>query len=125
VLRLGTPQEVNRTPTWFTAEEAQLRLREGRTTEDAGELARVVDRAVTRLERLAQRNSNGRRANMDPLQKVHFEAPDNLGGRLVARVALLGYRQAKGSRSSPLPLIEFGDDSHKILQLGPGRPPGR
>jgi 8-oxo-dGTP pyrophosphatase MutT (NUDIX family) len=125
VLRLGTPQEVNRTPTWFTAEEAQLRLREGRTAEDAGELARVVDRAVSRLERLTQRNSNGRLANMDPLQKVHFEAPDNLGGRLVARVALLSYPQAKRSRSSQLPIIEFGDDSPKILQLGPGRPPGR
>ena len=125
VLRLGTPQEVNRTPTWFTAEEAQFCLREGRTTEDAGELARVVDRAVSRLERLTQGNSNGRRANIDPLQKVHFEAPDNLGGRLVAHVALLPYPQAKGSRSSQPPIIEFGDDSPNFLQLGPGRPPGR
>jgi 8-oxo-dGTP pyrophosphatase MutT (NUDIX family) len=126
VLRLGTPQELNRTPTWFTAEEAQFRLREGRTTEDAGELARVIDRAVNRIERLSQRSANGRRVDIDPLQKVLFEAPENRGSRFVARVALLPYPQAKRSRSSQLPLIEFGPDfSNKILQLGPGRPPGR
>ena len=125
VMRIGTPQEINRTPTWFPAEEAQLHLREGRTSEDAGELARVVDRAVSRIERLTQRNGNHRRANMDPLQKVHFEAPNSRGGRFVARVALLPYPQAKRSRSSQLPLIEFGADSHKTLQLGPGRPPSR
>ncbi|MGH9516772.1 MAG: NUDIX domain-containing protein [Terriglobales bacterium] len=122
VMRLGTPQEVNRTPTWFTAEESQLRLREGRTAQDSGELARVVDRAVSRIERLTARNANGR-AIIDPLQKVHLEAPDSQGGSL--RVALLRYSQVKRSRSSPLPLIEFGDDTPKILQLGPGRPPGR
>jgi len=125
VLRLGTPQELNRTPTWLTADEAQFRLREGRTSEDADELARVVDRAVNRIERLTQRNANRLRVDMDPLQKVLFEAPDNRGGRFVARVALLPYPQVKGSRSSRLPLIEFGADSHKILQLVPGRPPGR
>lgn len=125
VLRLGTPQEVNRTPTWFTAEEAQLHLREGRTTEDAGELARVVDRAVSRIERLTQRNANHGRVNMDPLQKVHFEAADRRGGRFVARVALLPYPQVRRSRSSQPPLIDFGADSQKILQLSPGRPPRR
>ena len=121
VMRLGMPQGVNRTPTWFTAEQAQFRLREGRTSEDSGELARVVDRAVSRIERLSERNGNGRRANMDPLQRVHFEASDSRASRFVARVALLPYLQAKRSRSSQLPLIEFGADSRKILQLGPGR----
>jgi 8-oxo-dGTP pyrophosphatase MutT (NUDIX family) len=125
VLRLGMPQEVNRTPTWFTSEEAQLHLREGRTTQDAGELARVVDRAVSRIERLTQRNANHGRVNMDPLQKVHFEAADRRGGRFVARVAFLPYPQVRRSRSSQPPLIDFGADSQKILQLSPGRPPRR
>ena len=80
VLRLGTPQEVNRTPTWFTAAEAQLCLREGRTAQDCGELARVVDRALSRIERLTPRNA-GRRA-LDPLQKVQLEAPGSRGGSL-------------------------------------------
>jgi 8-oxo-dGTP pyrophosphatase MutT (NUDIX family) len=125
VLRLGTPQELNRTPTWFAAEEAQFRLREGRTPEDAAELARVVDRAVSRIERLTQRHANRRRVDVDPLQKVLFEAAENRGGRFIARVALVPYPQVRRSRSSQLPLIEFGADAHKILQLGPGRPPGR
>jgi 8-oxo-dGTP pyrophosphatase MutT (NUDIX family) len=122
VLRLGTPQEVNRTPTWFTAEQSQLCLREGRTAQDSGELARVVDRAVSRIERLTTRNANGR-AIIDPLQKVDLEPPGNQGGSL--GLALLRYRQAKRSRSSPPPLVEFADDTRKMLQLGPGRPPGR
>jgi ADP-ribose pyrophosphatase YjhB (NUDIX family) len=122
VLRLGTPQEVNRSPTWFSPEESQQRLRDGRTAQDSGELGRVVDRAVNRIERLTARNANGR-ASIDPLQKVHLEAPGNRGGSL--RVALLRYPQTKRSRSSPLPLIEFGDNTRKILQLGPGRPPDR
>jgi 8-oxo-dGTP pyrophosphatase MutT (NUDIX family) len=122
VLRLGTPQEVNRIPTWFAVEESRLRLGEGRTSQDSGELARVVDRAVSRIERMTSRNGNGR-ATIDPLQKVNLEAPDNRGGSL--RVALLRYPEAKRSRSSPLPLIEFGDDTREILQLGPGRPQDR
>jgi ADP-ribose pyrophosphatase YjhB (NUDIX family) len=122
VLRLGTPQEVNRTPTWFTAEQSQLCLREGRTAQDSSELARVVDRALSRIERMTARNANGR-AMIDPLQKVDMEAAGNRGGSL--RVALWRYPQAKGSRSSPVPLIEFGRDTQKILQLGPGHPPER
>jgi 8-oxo-dGTP pyrophosphatase MutT (NUDIX family) len=122
VLRVGTPQEANRTPTWFSAEQAQLHLQDGRKTEDAGELARVVDRAVSRLQRLTQKNSNRRHANIDPLQKVHFEASDRQSGRLVAR--LMPNLPARRSRSLPLPLIEFGDNSREILQLGPGRPSG-
>ena len=84
VLRLGTPQEANRHPTWFTAPAAQLSLREGRTREDADQLARVIERALVRIERLTERSSNRRRANIDPLQKVSLEAPDNPAGHLVA-----------------------------------------
>jgi hypothetical protein len=71
---------------------------------------------------MTSRNGNAR-ANIDPLQKVNLEAPDNRRGSL--RVALLRYPEAKRSRSSPLPLIEFGDDTREILQLGPGRPQDR
>jgi 8-oxo-dGTP pyrophosphatase MutT (NUDIX family) len=52
VLRLGAPQESGRNPSWFSADKAKRRLREARTPQYAGELARVVDRAVTRIERL-------------------------------------------------------------------------
>jgi 8-oxo-dGTP pyrophosphatase MutT (NUDIX family) len=52
VLRLDTPQEPNRDPAWFSAEKAKQRLSEDRTSDYAGELARVVDRAVSRIQRL-------------------------------------------------------------------------
>jgi phosphohistidine phosphatase len=51
VMRLDTPQEPNRDPTWFSAEKAKQRLSEDRTPDYAAELARVVDRAVTRIQR--------------------------------------------------------------------------
>jgi 8-oxo-dGTP pyrophosphatase MutT (NUDIX family) len=55
VRRLCQPQEPNRDPTWFSAEKAKRRLREDRPPEFAAELARVVDRAVARIQRLRLR----------------------------------------------------------------------
>jgi 8-oxo-dGTP pyrophosphatase MutT (NUDIX family) len=52
VVRLGEPQESGRNPTWFSAEKAKRRLLEDRAADFGGELARVVDRAVTRIQRL-------------------------------------------------------------------------
>src|SRR3989442_11731498 len=52
VLRLGRPQEFNRNRTWFSAEKAKRRLREERSPDYGAELARVVDRAVARVQRL-------------------------------------------------------------------------
>lgn len=52
VLRLGAPQESGRNPSWFSAEKTKRRLREARTPEYALELARVVDRAMTRIQRM-------------------------------------------------------------------------
>lgn len=52
VLRLDPPQEPNRDPTWFSAEKTKRRLRQGRPADFAAELARVVDLAVARIQRL-------------------------------------------------------------------------
>jgi 8-oxo-dGTP pyrophosphatase MutT (NUDIX family) len=52
VSRLEPPQESNRHPTWFSTEKAKRRLQEDRSPDFAAELARVVDRAVTRIRRL-------------------------------------------------------------------------
>jgi 8-oxo-dGTP pyrophosphatase MutT (NUDIX family) len=52
VLRLGPPQELNRNPTWFSPDKAKRRLRQDRAPEYGAELARVIDRAVTRIQRL-------------------------------------------------------------------------
>lgn len=52
VLRRVPPQEADRNPSWFSTESAKRRLREGRSVEYGGELARVVDRAVARIRRV-------------------------------------------------------------------------
>jgi 8-oxo-dGTP pyrophosphatase MutT (NUDIX family) len=73
VLRLDPPQERNRNPTWFSAEKAKRRLREDRTPDYGAELARVVDRAVIRIQRL--RSEIGTAVDgqqKDALQKVRF-----------------------------------------------------
>jgi 8-oxo-dGTP pyrophosphatase MutT (NUDIX family) len=78
VLRLGPPQEFNREPTWFSAEKAKRRLREDRAPEHGAELARVVDRAVNRIQRLRSMANltldvrRPERQRKDGLQKVRF-----------------------------------------------------
>jgi ADP-ribose pyrophosphatase YjhB (NUDIX family) len=77
VSHLEPPQEANRNPTWFSAQKAKRRLRDDRTAELGEELAGVADRAVARIQRL--QTSNGRESRKDGLQKVRFEAFEDLG----------------------------------------------
>jgi 8-oxo-dGTP pyrophosphatase MutT (NUDIX family) len=82
VLRLTSPQEPGRNPTWFSAEKAKQHLRQDRPPEFGSELARVVDRAVARIRRLRSATSpvlEGQlakprpdRLRLDSLQKVRF-----------------------------------------------------
>lgn len=83
VLRLSKPQEANRDRTWFSAEEAKERLREGRDYGQGSKLARVIDKAVRRIGELREviHASDGAQADApltahydDPLQKVQIEA---------------------------------------------------
>jgi len=115
VLRLSAPEESNRNPTWFSAEKSQLRLSEGRSPQDAAELARVVARAVTRIERLSTPNGNG----SDAIRKVQFESCVTEPARLIARVALFPYLRQGDAESAPI--IELDPDSRKTLRLQPGR----
>jgi hypothetical protein len=52
VLRLRLPKEANRNRTWFSVQETRQTLRQGRVKGDGDELARVVDGAVRRIQRL-------------------------------------------------------------------------
>jgi 8-oxo-dGTP pyrophosphatase MutT (NUDIX family) len=52
VLRLVPPPELNRNPTWFSAGKAKRRLCDDRASDHGTDLARVIDRAVTRIQRL-------------------------------------------------------------------------
>jgi len=55
VLSLQTPDEIYRTPTWFSADRAKRRLREDRQVPYAEELERVVDHAVRQLKQPRRR----------------------------------------------------------------------
>jgi len=101
VLRLGPPQEFNREPTWFSAEKAKRRLREDRAPEHGAELARVVDRAVNRIQRLRSvanltpevrrpERQKPERQKKDGLQKVRFIEIES------ARVTSIKARSAAG-----------------------------
>jgi 8-oxo-dGTP pyrophosphatase MutT (NUDIX family) len=51
VLWLDPPQEAGRNPTWFSAEKATRRLQEDRAADFGTELARVVERALSRIQK--------------------------------------------------------------------------
>ncbi len=90
VLRLCTPKESNRNRTWFSVQETRQRLQQGRKNEDGDEFARMIDRAVQRIQRLQREHgiadqslhsclqSDRLRWNAqqnDELRRVRFEYP--------------------------------------------------
>ncbi len=90
VLRLGKPKEANRNRTWFSTEDAKKYLREGRES-DGREFVRVVEGAVARIQQLHGPTSiafdklqegREREREKDALQKVQFEAHDEVLGRM-------------------------------------------
>jgi hypothetical protein len=75
VTRLEKPQEADRHPSWFSAEKAKQRLAKDRAPELAEELARVIDRALSRIQRLdARERGIADRVYRDGLRDVRFEA---------------------------------------------------
>lgn len=113
VARLEKPQESNRKPTWFSAESARLRLIKDRTPEFGTELARVVDRAVSRIDRL---RSAADRKRKDSLQFVYFDLLEN-------RRPLDEFREA--ALQAPLRTAHYLDGHRNlrppVLRLGSGR----
>lgn len=97
VLQLGPPQELNRNRTWFSPEKAKLRLREGRTEDNGAELARTVDRAVARIQRL--RNRTG---VPDALQRVRFEAAGEDAVKFAVNAYLYGALHSAGKSGQHL-----------------------
>lgn len=70
VLWQDRPRESKRKPTWLSAAKAKVRLRAGRSPEAAAGFARVLERAVVRVQRLRRTA----RAAPEALRKVQFEA---------------------------------------------------
>jgi 8-oxo-dGTP pyrophosphatase MutT (NUDIX family) len=67
VLRLSTPQESKRNRTWFSVEDSRRSLREGRNNGDGAAFARVIDRAVARIQRF--------RGGTDFVDRVRSDRP--------------------------------------------------
>ncbi|MGZ4788475.1 MAG: NUDIX domain-containing protein [Terriglobales bacterium] len=56
VVRLVTPEEVHRDPTWFDPEKAKRRLCENRKPKYAAEITNIVDQAVEHIGRRQRRH---------------------------------------------------------------------
>jgi 8-oxo-dGTP pyrophosphatase MutT (NUDIX family) len=121
VSRMSTPQEQNRRPTWFTPEKAQLRLKERRTGENGDELARVVERAVARIERVAAREQTV----AEPLQRVQLEMSQATERGLIARFAMFR-ALGRGLKEGTHRVLEFegepDDDRHRTVRSGSSSP---
>ena len=104
VSRLSPPQEAGRNPTWFSPEKAKRRLQADRAADDGAEFARVVDRAVARIQRLL----NPPCVSSDALQNVQFEASPEAG--TYARIEEASVRAVH-------PPTRHRDDSSRRLNL--------
>ena len=73
VLWLDPPQEMDRRPTWFSAEKAMRRLRDDRAPHYGTELVRVVKSAIKRIQRVHPGTSTFvDSVQVDSSQKVQF-----------------------------------------------------
>lgn len=117
VSRLEPPQESNRNPTWFSAANAKQRLLEDRTREFGAELARVVDRAVSRIERLCSGHQTPYRAPADALRRVRLEAE----GRRLCNFGAVVLSGDSVQRKRESAAIEFAAQAHwrEFHQMGP------
>jgi hypothetical protein len=89
------PQESNRNPSWFSAEKAKQRLLKDRAPEFGAELVRVVERALSRIQRLqGSVRHTPDRMHRDGMHQVRFEfhedgrLPDDLRKAVLARYIL-------------------------------------
>lgn len=129
VSQLEPPQESNRNPTWVSAEKAKRLLLKDRPPEFGAELARVVERAALRIQRLHSGALHvPDRMPRDGLQKVRFEAFED--GRLpddVRQAVLTRYFLHEGVRRSvPRLGIGAGSPSEKaqnVTVIDSGRRP--
>lgn len=129
VSRLSPPKEARRSRTWFSAAEARRRLQEGRQSNAGAEFTRVINKAVTRIQRLRAGTAtaddlpqdrvqqNGLHLDMlqkDGLQKVRFEAFVDARDREASSMQNIR-RQLNAMRQFAVPIVE--DHSR---ELSPG-----
>jgi hypothetical protein len=120
VLRLSPPQESKRDRTWFSAEEAQRILRQGRENADGAEFARLVDKAVARIQQLhgaigvvtdaalantpQQNRLRLSTLQKDSLQKVQFDFAEAYGSERMLTSDIR--HQLRGTRLSAASIVD-------------------
>jgi 8-oxo-dGTP pyrophosphatase MutT (NUDIX family) len=115
VLGLEDPQEPGRDPTWFSPEKARLCLCDRRTSDDARELSRLVDRAVVRIGRLSGQSGH---LHTDPMRRVHFEGAESKNQPWIARTAFVAYARGDQRKPARAPVLEFDAYSRKFIRIG-------
>jgi 8-oxo-dGTP pyrophosphatase MutT (NUDIX family) len=100
VARLSAPEEDGRNPTWLSAEKAKRRLRKERAEDYGDDLARIVDRAVARIQRIY------REGHTKPTFRDRAEIIDIADARVTASPRTMPLRKP-GSRR----LLTSGDQS--------------
>ena len=78
VARLSVPEEDGRNPTWLSAEKAKRRLRKERAEDYGDDLARIVDRAVARIQRVYRQD------HIEPTFRGRAEVIDIADARVTA-----------------------------------------
>lgn len=128
VSRLESPQESNRNPTWFSSTKAEQRLLKDRPSQFGAELARVLARAVSRIQRLQgsahhasdrtqpDRTQNDQRQN-DGLHRVRFEAHEDLHHDLRRAVLARYILRQRDPRSSAIIEASMPTRLRRIPQL--------
>ena len=120
VLRLSPPQESKRDRTWFSSEEARRSSREGRENADGAEFARVIDKAVARIQQTCGKigvvndaaSANTPQQNRlrlstlqkDSLQKVQFDFAEAYGSERALTPHIR--RQPRDTRLSAASIID-------------------
>jgi 8-oxo-dGTP pyrophosphatase MutT (NUDIX family) len=129
VSRLSPPQESNRNRTWFSVQDATQHLREGRSADEGAAFARVIEKAVRRIQesdmeigatqKLSKTNRRDndalvRVSQKDALQTVRLESVEKGDGPM--QKALPAPYIGRLSGIQPREILQA-----EILQFGPPR----
>jgi 8-oxo-dGTP pyrophosphatase MutT (NUDIX family) len=140
VLRLTSPQESGRNPSWFPAKKAKRCLGQDRSANHASDLAHIVDRAVTRIQRLTLGTTTTKEGTVlapsqalasarDPLHRVQFEAAQLMNYRgatqEVSQALFTRYIRRQRGSVQPSAAIELAVNAYlsKVLQSSPAELP--
>jgi 8-oxo-dGTP pyrophosphatase MutT (NUDIX family) len=136
VFRLSAPKEANRKRTWFSVQDAKRRLREGRENREGAQFARVLDRAVERIQQLRDAGVHRTKEHedsailnglmpasglqADALRRVKFDFQEAYGR--IQPPVVMRLPELRSRETVPCEVLEF--EAPKALKLS-GLPPAK